>query len=243
MSAGGVLGIYCSHSYPHSSTTAQLQLPRGLKGVDHVLYSVFRSLGFEVDVLPVLEFGGRYGTGNQELQNDCVVKCNDKRYAEVWEDSEEFLDYLDTGKLPEYIEYTEFIPQKIYSTMEVDRYWKLLFMSRRVKGLTEASKDRDDNGFFTTEGARVGTACTEYFVADIGLGDDEPGLDEASNKVWPAYYLPGIVWINEPQHEEMAFTKLSYGNEASLDTRYSCAAILVVVPPLNHQRKRKRDAS
>lgn len=201
---------------------------------------MFQSLGFEVNVLPVLEFGGRYGPGNRQLGSDSVVKCNKKRYMEVWEDFDELLGYLDTGELPEYIECTEFLPKKIQNTIDVDQYWKLLFMSRRVKGMTEASKDRDEDGFYTTEGARVGTTRKEYFVTDSAQPEESEGLDEASNNVWPAYYLPGITWINEPQHEEMAFTQLSYGNEPSVDTRYSCAAILVVIPPLN-QRKRKRD--
>lgn len=219
---------------------ATIQLPKGLKGVDLVLYSVFRSLGFEVDVLPVLEFGGRYGPSNRQLESDGVVNYNEKRYMEVWEDFDELLDYLDTGELPEDLEYTEFLPKTIPNTVDVDQYWKLLLLSRRVKGITEASKQRDEVGFYKTEGARVGTTCKEYFVTDKAQEDEGEGLDEASNNIWPAYYLPGITWINEPQHEEMAFTQLSYGNEPSVGTRYSCAAILVVIPPLN-ERKRKRD--
>lgn len=31
----------------------------------------------------------------------------------------------------------------------------------------------------------------------------------------------------------MAFTQISWGNQASIGTRYSCAAILAVVPPFD----------
>ena len=31
----------------------------------------------------------------------------------------------------------------------------------------------------------------------------------------------------------MAFTHMTYGNEAGLGTRYSCAAILAVIPPFS----------
>lgn len=52
--AGGVLGVFCSHAYPHASDNASILLPRGLKGADLVLFSVLHSLGVEVDVLPVM---------------------------------------------------------------------------------------------------------------------------------------------------------------------------------------------
>jgi hypothetical protein len=71
-------------------------------------------LDVEVDVIPVTEVGGRYGPGNRELENDCIVRCNNKRYMEVWEDFGEFFGFLDTGELPEDIEYTKFVPKKKY---------------------------------------------------------------------------------------------------------------------------------
>lgn len=58
-------------------------------------------------------------------------------------------------------------------------------------------------------------------------------MSQVANTEWPAYHLPGITWITDPKHEERAFSQISYGNEASLGTRYSCAAILAVVPPFD----------
>ncbi|KAJ5248401.1 hypothetical protein N7524_012361 [Penicillium chrysogenum] len=53
MTDGGALGFFCSHAYPHASDEAPMLLPRALKGSDLVLYSVFKSLGIQIDVLPV----------------------------------------------------------------------------------------------------------------------------------------------------------------------------------------------
>lgn len=52
---GGVLGIYCSHAYPHATDIAEHLLPRGLKGADLALFSVLKSFGLGVVVRPVLQ--------------------------------------------------------------------------------------------------------------------------------------------------------------------------------------------
>ncbi|KAJ5483787.1 hypothetical protein N7530_003033 [Penicillium desertorum] len=54
MEDGGALGFFCSHAYPHASDEAPMLLPRALKGSDLVLYSVFKSLGIQIDALPVV---------------------------------------------------------------------------------------------------------------------------------------------------------------------------------------------
>jgi len=54
MEEGGVCGIFCSHTYPHTSNHARQYLPRGLKGADLVVYTALHSFGFQVDVLPVM---------------------------------------------------------------------------------------------------------------------------------------------------------------------------------------------
>jgi hypothetical protein len=55
MKNGGILGFHCTHQYAHTNGTANRRLPHALKGIDVVLYSVFRSLGLNVHVRPVLE--------------------------------------------------------------------------------------------------------------------------------------------------------------------------------------------
>ncbi|OQD67640.1 hypothetical protein PENPOL_c003G00358 [Penicillium polonicum] len=54
MKEGGAFGFYCSHAYPHTSDEAPMLLPRALKGADLVLYSVFKSLGIQINVVPVV---------------------------------------------------------------------------------------------------------------------------------------------------------------------------------------------
>ncbi|KAF7527554.1 hypothetical protein PCG10_002517 [Penicillium crustosum] len=52
MKNGGAFGFYYSHAYPHTSDEAPMLLPRALKGADLVLYSVFKSLGIYINVVP-----------------------------------------------------------------------------------------------------------------------------------------------------------------------------------------------
>lgn len=45
---------FCSQAYAHTSESAQTNILRMLKGSDLVLYSVLKSLGAEVGILPIL---------------------------------------------------------------------------------------------------------------------------------------------------------------------------------------------
>ncbi|KAJ0422048.1 hypothetical protein BJY00DRAFT_311449 [Aspergillus carlsbadensis] len=247
---GGVLGFFCSHAYAHASPLAETHLPRALKGADLVLYSVFRSLGIEVSILPILDSDkGRYGGGNPEAGVTGKLQGPDGRSrwgymdTEDWHGAHVLWKYLLNGKAfrPEF---SEMLPMTVEAAQceDVDRWWKVLLMSRRVKGMGDVlngikrneaapgvkSEDADENSFYRTAAAKVGAARHKYNVTDRGEGDD---LDDVVKEVWPAYHLPGITWITEPKHEEMAFSQVAYGNQASIGTRYSCAAILAVIPP------------
>ena len=57
---GGTLGFFCHHAYAHSSASVGRGgiggLPgAGLKGVDLVVWEVFRALGCRVRVVPVVQ--------------------------------------------------------------------------------------------------------------------------------------------------------------------------------------------
>ena len=65
-SLGGAFGFYCSHAYPHTSDEASMLLPRALKGADLVLYSVFKSLGIQIDVVPVIIEDDYQGDDDEE---------------------------------------------------------------------------------------------------------------------------------------------------------------------------------
>jgi hypothetical protein len=49
------LGFNCAHAYAHTNDRYTVRLPFALKGVDVVVYTVFRALGLHVNIQPVLE--------------------------------------------------------------------------------------------------------------------------------------------------------------------------------------------
>ncbi|KAI9776050.1 MAG: hypothetical protein M1839_000653 [Geoglossum umbratile] len=55
MKDGGVIGIYCSHKYAHTTSDAGLRLPFALKGSDLTVYSIFRALGVPVKSRPIID--------------------------------------------------------------------------------------------------------------------------------------------------------------------------------------------
>lgn len=135
---------------------------------------------------------------------------------------------------------------------DVDRRWKLLIMTRQLLGIDEAmsfakAKNlpyKEDNCLIE-EGARIGSYPRPYRTTswgqDISMDEVNPAdhfmLRDSRISLqvlqhgWHAYRLPGITWLTEPKHEEMAFSQVCYGNEASIGTRYSCASILAIIPP------------
>ncbi|KAF7596013.1 hypothetical protein BBP40_003793 [Aspergillus hancockii] len=242
MDEGGVLGIFCSHAYAHTSGLAQTRLPRTLKGADLVLYSIFKSLGLDVEILPVLESGKRYADANPALGLTGVVGGK-----HIWEDGDyEFYmlqRYLEKDEQID-LSYNEILPpvQSSDDYGDIDRRWKLLMLTRRVKGMKQAAEFAKKNdvpmrpgrSFYEAEGARIG-ACLEPYKTTDWCTDYGEAVDDALRHLWPAYYLPGITWITEPKHAEMAFSHLAHGNEASLSTQYSCAAILAVIPPVSQR--------
>ncbi|KAL8873488.1 MAG: hypothetical protein Q9174_001062 [Haloplaca sp. 1 TL-2023] len=52
---GGLIGFYCSHQYAHATNSGRKSLPHAFKGVDLAIYSVFRNLGFNVGVHPIIK--------------------------------------------------------------------------------------------------------------------------------------------------------------------------------------------
>ncbi|KLU88234.1 hypothetical protein MAPG_07221 [Magnaporthiopsis poae ATCC 64411] len=53
MHDGGILGIYCTHAYAHSTEAGGKALPSVLKGADMAVYAVFRAHGLKVFIRPV----------------------------------------------------------------------------------------------------------------------------------------------------------------------------------------------
>ncbi|KAH8426037.1 uncharacterized protein LDX57_003777 [Aspergillus melleus] len=233
MKEGGVLGMFCSHAYPHTSELAGMQFPRILKGVDLVLYSVLKSLGIELAVIPIVDKDGVYGK-NPALGLRGTVG----RSGRYWYGSGgcyEMEQYLQNGGSLKF--YTrDHVPKDVDFT-DVDRRWKLLLMTRQITGMdgsieyaTRHDLPLKPNSFYAAGFTRVGKCFAPYKAHDRSLddGDDE---NEMLNDCFPVYQIPGITWITEPNHEEMAFSHIAHGNEASIETRYSCVSILAIIPP------------
>lgn len=62
---------------------------------------------------------------------------------------------------------------------------------------------------------------------DTDLGHSLQILQEAGS----GEFRPEIVWIGSPTQRKRAITHVSYGNEPSLGTVYSYAAIIAEIPP------------
>jgi len=143
----------------------------------------------------------------------------------------------------------------------IENRWKILLLGRRVEGMkelvSELAVDSNFPGFSKEEelkdcnlrGSRIGRELNWYHTSDLGY--DEP-VDWVSGQLqarrlslieidsiplqvaqedWPHFYLSGITWITEPKYEEAAYSQVTYGNEALVVSRYSCAAIIASIPP------------
>ncbi|KAJ5790206.1 uncharacterized protein N7518_007217 [Penicillium psychrosexuale] len=170
MQKGGALGFYCSHAYPHASDEAPMLLPRALKGADLVLYSVFKSLGIKIEVVPVIQEDD-FRKGDYDM---------DEEYESLEYDSN---------------------PKDSKGKKEDDVNDKLLVGDKLHPYIT--------------------TDMTEEFGETLNL----------NNNRWKCKHRRGVIWIGSPAHGQSALSYLAYGNEASISTIYSYAAMIAKIPP------------
>jgi hypothetical protein len=147
--AGGILGVNCSHAYPHASSQARELLPRGLKGADLAVYSLFKSLGIDAHVLPVLR--QKHDEGVEE---------------EAVRDVLGFLRDCDEFE-PTFTQ----LPQIIPVDKDLGKYWKMLHVSRRLHGtrkIIQCAQERnleiESRMFQDTKGNYFGTELHPYLV-------------------------------------------------------------------------------
>ncbi|PYH85821.1 hypothetical protein BO82DRAFT_326637 [Aspergillus uvarum CBS 121591] len=259
MEQGGVLGMFCFHAYAHTSNDAHVRLPRALKGADLVVYSVLKSLGAEVSVLPVL------GDDDRAVWDDWEEAYYNAR---MYQGLETY--FKEGGELPK-IQTNEFLGAEYGRKYDLDRRWKLLLLIRRVSAVRsgaqilhsidserrrkgkdeETAADRmakdeaeakeaegvvdwSDGHFYRNRGTLVAPRLWPYGTTDYG---EHSSKEQTTMAAWPFLYLPGITWLNRPKHAEMAFSHITYGNEAGVGTQYSYAAIFAVIPPLEERKK------
>jgi hypothetical protein len=173
--AWGVLGFFCSNAYAHSSRPAAEGLPRRLKGSDLVLYSVFKALGIETSVLPVIERHGWYIDTNPRLESDDddddddEAGCNrtDRYESEGEEDYEQLTGPIDIryNSVPintvldayfsRHVPYREFAIREHHNegfpySDDVDSRWKVLVLKQRICGLSNFVYRARGEGFDVT---------------------------------------------------------------------------------------------
>jgi hypothetical protein len=168
---GGVLGIFCSHAYAHSSSSVQSRLPLVLKGSDMVLYSIFDTLGFPVKILPVLGMEGEYVLKNLEVGGESEER--DSMVEDYWEeDFPRFLRFFG-------MDYEKMVAEEAgnFNYDDIDNRWKVLLCGRRVKVIENMLGTAGEKGGTEVVDnfrrmARVGKKLYEYFVTDRGQEED-----------------------------------------------------------------------
>lgn len=185
-----MLGFSCSHAYPQASEYDRSQLPEALKGADLVLYSIFRSLGIEVAILPILEKDGRYGIENQDLGIQGDISEWEESY-----DAECLMDCLENGGA-EHMDFNEsqLKPLITDGLADLDRCWKLLLMTRRITGMHELREYARENNlplnsntFYDQPSSLVGSRVRPYTVSDYEVGEMME-FDEVSIQRCPSVY-------------------------------------------------------
>lgn len=158
MRDGGLLGIYCTHAYAHSTQAGSKALPSVLKGADMAVYAVFRAHGLKVWVRPVLErtrdnedygedydsdleFNTRAGIHLGELAVTEVGGCDGYTQDDIW--SEWPHDRLDvnwlTGPGPPELEEATFVHLTYGNQAGVDTVYAPLAL---LVGVPAASERR-----------------------------------------------------------------------------------------------------
>ncbi|KAJ5344800.1 hypothetical protein N7452_002804 [Penicillium brevicompactum] len=208
LNMGGILGIHCSHAYPHTSEGFSDLLPNALKGADLEIYSIFKQLGMRVVIRPVVD------SKNENLQRDY-----NRRLGQ-----------------PNETDYQKFLSSSPIGPSNIDLYWKFLLFSRRMKSLTDVFEYAKTNEIHLhnrrpTERFLIGQDLTPF--RHSGEDEQDHNMIEIlmSGHSWDT--LRGVTWMGHPGNQEEEFTYLAYGNEASVGIIYSCAAIIAHIPPFH----------
>lgn len=69
--------------------------------------------------------------------------------------------------------------------------------------------------------------CTSVIIYPVSYGF------EIIRDEWPHSKMTGITWLTSQKHWEQALRYVAYGNEPSVETSYSTAAIFATIPNWN----------
>ncbi|KAI1954612.1 hypothetical protein LOZ59_004814 [Ophidiomyces ophidiicola] len=211
MNKGGVIGIYCSHSYPHTSDEAEYLLPRKLKGSDMAIYAALKSLGLWVTVRPILS-GGEIVRAQDSSKYSIKYssRYSDHDQASFQREAEKKKNHITSLPLTYHT-----LLQSQHHIEDIHQRWKHLYVTRLPSSIGEP----------------MDVVGTDFHPNTYSNWHDEITLQDVLEDCWPNIRVPGITWVNEPAHEKPALYRLIYGNEASIQVYYSNAAILAIIPP------------
>ncbi|KMU86422.1 hypothetical protein CIHG_04211 [Coccidioides immitis H538.4] len=203
MDEGGILGIFCSHSYAHTSEEANLLLPRKLKGADMALYATLKSLGLWVRIMPILHAN--------IYERDYSSSCELREYRK-----QGYVNSTrkETTPRPLKLKYFHLFHSDDY-VQDVHKRWQFLYKTRIPHGA----------------GLRVNIVGTALHPMATSEWDYDTPFPEVLGSFWPSICVSDINWINKPGSRKQALSHMVYGNEASTQTEYSSAAILAIIPP------------
>ncbi|KAG6994153.1 hypothetical protein G7Y79_00046g082040 [Physcia stellaris] len=219
---GAVLGVFCSHKYAHTDGTAQGRLPQGLKGIDRAVYSAFRDLNVEVEVLPILNIGGYGGTPLRDLRVT-------KESVDAQVSRKRFQLYQQRGNkdAPFRLSYLEYDRKhachscKEPIATDFDARLKQIKACRRLKFPSDGySTDREV------------TALTHFQRMELlDEGGSDYGFDHALDRTVPHQNVHNVIWLNESNgNDERQFARIAYLNDETVEVSHSAAAIIAVVP-------------
>ncbi|RMZ41000.1 hypothetical protein CA14_001659 [Aspergillus flavus] len=87
------------------------------------------------------------------------------------------------------------------------------------------------HGLETEDGELVGEQLHPYHQSSSSTEYDP--LDQIIRDEWPHSKMTGITWLTSQKHWEQALRYVAYGNESSVETSYSTAAIFATIPNWN----------
>jgi hypothetical protein len=77
MPDGGVLGLYCSHDYAHTSSSASTRLPSQMKGMDATILRICETFDLNTEALPVYNCEEQYEYEERSDIRDLVYCASD----------------------------------------------------------------------------------------------------------------------------------------------------------------------
>ncbi|KAL9111220.1 MAG: hypothetical protein Q9227_004297 [Pyrenula ochraceoflavens] len=241
--SGGKIGFWCAHSYAHNVESHAALLPEALKGVDRVVYSVLVSLGLTTDLRPVIR-GGRHDDDEDEDQLSYLGIVSSQSLSGADRHCrkmllEAFSVYAETGDLV-----------RLNKTLDDPELWQYAETDMKALGIRLArpspfsgklqalKKGRVVRGLKAPEGSKDYVGDEFHTVRFFDRGEEE---EPKVSGMWESTATPGIHWVTESKHTELAVAYLAYGNEASLGWRYSSAAIIATLPPWSPGRGDVKD--